>query len=103
VRSSRICRISSTHEGNGSPPRSVSIRSWSAYELWHVCTANLIDDEAEALAVTRDYLLPDEQGGTVDVALVSYNEAGQIVRSLDGDALIAFVFGPEQHRVRQSA
>lgn len=65
------------------------------YELWHVAAANLIDDfedEGEALAVTRAYLLPDDTGHTVDVALVSYNDAGQIVRSLDGAALATFVF-----------
>ena len=76
------------------------------YELWHVGTANLIDDfedEAEALAVTRDYLLPDDRGDVVDVALVSYDEAGQIVRSLDGDALAAHIFGAGQSEARRSA
>ncbi|MCC6946086.1 MAG: hypothetical protein IT335_16035 [Thermomicrobiales bacterium] len=76
------------------------------YELWHVGTANLIDDfedEAEALAVTRDYLLPDERGEVVDVALVSYDKAGQIVRALDGDALATFVFGAGQPGARRSA
>lgn len=77
------------------------------YELWHVGTANLIDDfdnEAGTLAVTRKYLLPDDEGSTVDVALVSYNEAGQIVNSLEGDALAAYVFGPPQNdTARQSA
>jgi hypothetical protein len=77
------------------------------YELWHVGTANIIDDfgdEAEALAVTRAYLLPDDDGQMVDVALVSYNDAEQIVRSLDGPALTQFVFGPQHGgTVKQSA
>jgi hypothetical protein len=75
------------------------------YELWHIESANLMDDfedEAEALAAARAYLTPDEHGDTVDVALVVYDGTGQ-GRSLHGTELGAAVFGPQATQARQSA
>lgn len=60
------------------------------YELWHVETANLMDDfesEAEAFDVARAYLTPDSRGATVEVALVAYDDAGNISRSLSSTDL----------------
>jgi hypothetical protein len=76
------------------------------YELWHVESANLMDafdDESEALDVVRAYLTPDQEGRTVDVALMVYDHAGQRVRSLEGVALAALAFGPTHGEIRQSA
>lgn len=75
------------------------------YELWHIESANLMDDfeeEGEALAVARAYLTPDKDGVTVDVALMVYDDAGQ-ARSLHGRELAAMLFGPASDNVRQSA
>ena len=76
------------------------------YELWHIESANLMDDfetEAEALAVARAYLTPDEDGTTVDVALMVYDDSGQDPRSVHGAELASLVFGPSQSSARQSA
>lgn len=76
------------------------------YELWHIESANLMDDfedEAEALAVARAYLTPDEDGATVDVAVMVYDNAEHEPRSLHGAELASLVFGPSQDQVRQSA
>ncbi|MFN8634089.1 MAG: hypothetical protein U0893_09555 [Chloroflexota bacterium] len=76
------------------------------YELWHVGSANLMDDfgdEAEAYDVVRAYLTPDDDGVSVDVALVIYDEAGNEIRSLHGDALASLVFGPSYKRVQRTA
>jgi hypothetical protein len=76
------------------------------YELWHIESANLMDDfedEAEALAVVRAYLTPDEDGSTVDVALMIYDDTGQDPRSLCGAELASLAFGPSQSPTRQSA
>jgi hypothetical protein len=75
------------------------------YELWHIQSANLMDDfddEGEAVAAARVYLTPDEAGETVDVALLVYDKAGQM-RSLHGTELAAMVFGSPPTGVRQSA
>ncbi len=66
------------------------------YELWHIQSANLIDDfadEADALAAARAYLTPDAGGQTVDVLLVVRDDADQIVRSFEGEALARLAFG----------
>jgi hypothetical protein len=76
------------------------------YELWHVESANLMDDfedQAEAFEAVRAYLTPDGEGVMVDVALVIYDDAGRELRSLQGDALAALVFGPSHKPVRQTA
>ena len=76
------------------------------YELWHIKSANLMDDfesEAEVLAAARAYLTPDEDGATVDVALMVYGGAGQEPRSLHGSELAELVFGPSRNPARQSA
>jgi hypothetical protein len=75
------------------------------YELWHGETANLMDDfadEAEALDAVRAYLTPDEDGVTVDVALLVFDEAGQ-PRSVEGRALASWAYGSDQGKVRRSA
>jgi hypothetical protein len=75
------------------------------YELWHVETANLMDDfgdEAEAFDAARAYLTPDADGVVVDVALMVY-DGGQRVRSLHGDELARLVFGTSPGEIRQSA
>jgi hypothetical protein len=74
------------------------------YELWHIESANLMDDfedEAVALDAARAYLTPDEHGETVDVALMVYDGAGP-GRSVHGAELAALVFGPATTQVRQS-
>ena len=76
------------------------------FELWHVETANLIDDfaaEEEALSVARDYLTPDEQGETVDVALVISDDAGRPIRSIDGVDLAALVVSQSSGEARRTA
>ena len=76
------------------------------YELWHVESANLMDDfekEAEALAVARAYLTPDEDGVTVDVALLVYDGSSQEPRSLHGAELAALAFGSPSDPVKQPA
>ena len=60
------------------------------------------ESEAEALDAARAYLTPDNDGVTVDVALLVYDETGQ-ARSLHGADLASLVFGPSQDTVRQSA
>jgi hypothetical protein len=75
------------------------------YELWHVETANLMDDfddEAEALDAARAYLTPDEAGVVVDVALMVY-DGDRRVRSIHGDELARLVFDPPPGEIRQSA
>jgi hypothetical protein len=62
------------------------------YELWGVESGNLIDDfgtEAEALAAARAYLMPDDTGAIMDVALVVYDDDGRPVRSARGPELAA--------------
>jgi hypothetical protein len=76
------------------------------YELWHIGLANLMDDiedEAEALAVARSYLTPNEDGNAVDVAETVYDDSGPEPRSLHGAELASLVFGPSQDQARQSA
>ena len=75
------------------------------YEMWHVETANLMDDfddEAEALDAARAYLTSDESGAVVDVALMVY-DGDRRVRSIHGDELARLVFGAPPREVRQSA
>jgi hypothetical protein len=75
------------------------------YELWHIESANLMDDfenEAEALDAVRAYLTPDEDGVTVDVALLVSDSTKQ-PRSVHGAELASLAFGPDHDRVRQSA
>jgi hypothetical protein len=76
------------------------------YELWHVQSANLMDDfqePAEALAAARAYLSPHEDGVNVDVALLVYDDSDQEPRSLHGAELSTRVFGSPNDQVRQSA
>lgn len=76
------------------------------YELWHIESANLMDDfesQAGALEAARAYLTPDDEGVTVDVALMVYGDAGQEPRSLHGTELESLVFGRPRGDTRQSA
>ena len=76
------------------------------YELWHIGSANLMDDfqtESEALDAVRVYLTPDERGSTVDVALVIYDVAGRGPRSLQGPELASLAFSQSTGHARQSA
>ena len=76
------------------------------YELWHVESANLIDDfaaEDEALSAARDYLAPDEQGEAVDVALVVSDAAGHPIRSIEGAELAALVVSQSLSEARRTA
>lgn len=76
------------------------------YELWHVDSANLMDDfesQAEALEAVRAYLTPDAEGVTVDVALMVYGDAGQEPRSIHGAELESLVFDRPRDQARQSA
>ena len=66
------------------------------YQLWDLASRNLIDEfdvEAEALDAARAYLTPDDDGVTVEVALVVYGDADEPMHSIYGDALTAAVFG----------
>jgi hypothetical protein len=69
------------------------------YQLWDVASCNrcnLIDEfdaEAEALDTARAYLTPDEDGVTVEVAVIVYGTDDQPVRSIHGDELASIVFG----------
>jgi hypothetical protein len=76
------------------------------YELWHVPSANLIDDfvtEDEALAATRAYMTPDDRGEAVDVALIVSDEAGRPTRSIEGVELAALIADRTAGRVRRTA
>lgn len=75
------------------------------YELWHVGSANLIDDfadEAEALAAARAYLTPDGGGEAVDVLLLVRDDAEKPVRSIEGEALAALAFGATSGEVTRT-
>jgi hypothetical protein len=64
------------------------------YELWDVASGNLItdfDSEAEAVEAARAYITSDESGPSVDVSLVVYDDDDRPVRSLEGDALAAWL------------
>ncbi len=66
------------------------------YELWDGLSRNLIDEfatEAEALAVARAYLTPDEGGVTIPVGIVVYDDDGP-VRSIWDEELVSLAFGP---------
>ena len=66
------------------------------YQLWDGLSRNLIDEfatEAEALTVARAYLTPDEQGVTLPVGIVIYDDDGP-VRSIWDEELVALAFGP---------
>ena len=66
------------------------------YELWHVESANLMDDfanEADALAAARAYLTPNARGETVDVALVVRDDRERPIRSIEGEELVRLAFG----------
>jgi len=76
------------------------------YEMWHIETANLMDDfkdEAEALDAARAYLAPDDEGKVIDVALIVYDDDGRRVRSIEGAELSAMVSQTPPGDVRQSA
>ena len=76
------------------------------YELWHIESANLIDDfvaEDEALAVARQYLTPDERGELVDVALVVSDDAGRPIRSIQGAELVTLVVSRASAEARRTA
>jgi hypothetical protein len=75
------------------------------YEMWHVETANLMDDfddEAVAFDAVCAYLTPDENGIIEDVFLIVY-DGEQWVRTLHGDELARLVSGGSPGQVRQSA
>lgn len=64
------------------------------YELWDVASGNLItdfDSEDEAVEAARAYITPDETGPAVDVSLIVYNDDDYPIRSLEGDALAAWL------------
>lgn len=76
------------------------------YQLWDLATRNLIDEfavEAEALQAARTYLTPDDEGVTVDVALVVYGDDDAPKRSIHGDELTAAAFGPDDGGARRLA
>jgi hypothetical protein len=67
------------------------------YQLWDVASSNLIDEfdaEAEALDTARAYLTPDEDGVTMEVALVVYDMDDRPERSIYGEDLHELVFWP---------
>ena len=64
------------------------------YELWDVASGNLItdfDSEAEAVEAARAYIASDETRPAVDVSLIVYDDENRPVRSLEGDALAAWI------------
>lgn len=64
------------------------------YELWDVASGNLItdfDSESEAVEAARAYLTADQSGPPVDVSLIVYDDQDQVLRSLEGDALRAWL------------
>jgi len=93
----------------GTSPRATGDAPYTSvmrYELWHVESANLMDDfesQGEALEAARAYLTPDDDGVTVDVALMVYGDAGQEPSSLHGAELESLVFGRPRDQARQSA
>ena len=65
------------------------------YQIWDLASRNLIDEfdvEAEALEAAKAYLTPDEDGVTIEVALVLYGDADGPTRSIHGDELTTMVF-----------
>jgi hypothetical protein len=76
------------------------------YQLWDLASRNLIEEyaaEAEALDAARAYLTPDDDGVTVDVALVVYGDDDQPMRSIHGDELTAAAFGSGDGEARRLA
>ena len=76
------------------------------YQLWDLASRNLIDEfavETEALEAARAYLTPDDDGVTVDVALVVYGDDDVPMRSIHGDELTAVAFGPDGGDARRLA
>jgi hypothetical protein len=64
------------------------------YQLWDMVSRNLIDEfdvEGEALEAARTYLTPDEDGVSVEVALVVYDDGDAPTRSIHGAELLALV------------
>ena len=64
------------------------------YELWDVASGNLITDfatEDESVEAARVYITADETGPAVDVSLIVYDNNDQPIRSLEGDALKAWL------------
>jgi len=75
------------------------------YQLWDGVCRNLIDEfatEAEALAVARAYLTPDEEGVAVPVGIVVYDDGGPI-HSIWGDEHAALAFGPAGGEVSRTS
>lgn len=65
------------------------------YQIWDLASRNLIDEfdvEADALEAARAYLTPDEDGVTIEVALVLYGDADEPMRSIHSDELTTLVF-----------
>lgn len=63
------------------------------YELWHLSGGSMIDwfeDRSEALEAVQAYLSADESG---EVALIVKDEAGTIVMSPTGPALVEWADG----------
>jgi hypothetical protein len=76
------------------------------YQMWHAETANLMeyfDTEAEAVEAVRAYLTPDENGQSVDVFLIVYDDSETPIRSIDGEELARLVFGASDEPHRRSA
>lgn len=76
------------------------------YQLWDLASRNLVDEfeaEADAFEAARAYLTPDEDGVTVEVALVVYGSAGVPVRSIHGVELTTIVFGSATGEARRLA
>ena len=77
-----------------------------AYQMWHPESANLMDyfdTEAEAVEAARAYLTPDQNGESVDVLLVVYDDNETLIRSIDGEELARLVFGASGEPRRRSA
>jgi len=76
------------------------------YQIWDGDSRNLIDeveDEAEAREILRAYLTPDDDGVVVNAGLVLFGDDDRPLRSIHGDELRAFVFGPTASEARRSA
>ena len=75
------------------------------YQLWDGLSRNLIDEfatEAEALAVARAYLVPDEEGVAIPVGIVMYDDTGPI-RSIWGEELATLAFGSPSGEVTRTS
>jgi hypothetical protein len=76
------------------------------YQLWDLASRNLIDEfdvEAEALEAARAYLTPDQDGITVEVALIVYGGSDEPPRSVHGDELSIKVFGSAADEAKRLA